>query len=318
MGTHPIFESDFDCLTEYLKMNSNLARTLSRSISNFSVIGSGLMGAGIAQVGAQTGHNVVLFDISEGALGKAQASIEKSVGRVAKKMEPEKAEAFMAETLGRIKMTSDMGETGANAELIVEAVVENLSLKQKLFADLESVSSANCILATNTSSLPVSAIGLDLKDKSKFGGLHFFNPVPMMKLLEVIKGDDTSDATFDAMITWGQAMGKTTVKCIDTPGFIVNRLLVPYLAEAIRLVERGHASKEDVDIAMRLGAGYPMGPFQLADYVGLDTNKFIMDGWHERMPNDPLFNPVQSLDEMVAEGKLGRKTGEGFYDYKKK
>jgi len=256
-------------------MNSNLARQISRNISNFSVIGSGLMGAGIAQVGAQTGHQVVLYDISDAALDKAKVSIEKSVARVAKKMEAEKAEQFIAETLGRIKMTSDMGECGAQAELIVEAVVENLELKQKLFADLEAASPATCILATNTSSLPVSAIGANLKDKSLFGGLHFFNPVPMMKLLEVVKGDDTSDATFDAMMAWGQAMGKTTVKCIDTPGFIVNRLLVPYLMEAIRLVERGHASKEDVDIAMRLGAGYPMGPFQLADYVGLDTNKFV-------------------------------------------
>jgi len=298
-------------------MNSNLARQISRNISNFSVIGSGLMGAGIAQVGAQTGHQVVLYDISDAALDKAKVSIEKSVARVAKKMEAEKAEQFIAETLGRIKMTSDMGECGAQAELIVEAVVENLELKQKLFADLEAASPATCILATNTSSLPVSAIGANLKDKSLFGGLHFFNPVPMMKLLEVVKGDDTSDATFDAMMAWGQAMGKTTVKCIDTPGFIVNRLLVPYLMEAIRLVERGHASKEDVDIAMRLGAGYPMGPFQLADYVGLDTNKFVMDGWHERMPEDPLFNPSESLNELVKEGKLGRKTGEGFYNYKK-
>jgi len=296
-------------------MNSNLARTITRNISNFSVIGSGLMGAGIAQVGAQTGHNVVLYDISDAALDKAKVSIEKSVARVAKKQE--NSDQFMADTLSRIKMTSDMGECGANAELIVEAVVENLELKQKLFADLEAASPDNCILATNTSSLPVSAIGADLKNKELFGGLHFFNPVPMMKLLEVVKGDDTSDATFDAMMAWGQAMGKTTVKCIDTPGFIVNRLLVPYIMEAIRLVERGHASKEDVDIAMRLGAGYPMGPFQLADYVGLDTNKFIMDGWHERMPEDPLFNPSESLNKLVEENKLGRKNGEGFYNYKK-
>jgi len=296
-------------------MNSNLARTITRNISNFSVIGSGLMGAGIAQVGAQTGHNVVLYDISDAALDKAKVSIEKSVARVAKKKE--NGDQFMADTLSRIKMTSDMGECGANAELIVEAVVENLELKQKLFADLEAASPDSCILATNTSSLPVSAIGANLKNKDLFGGLHFFNPVPIMKLLEVVKGDDTSDATFDAMMAWGQAMGKTTVKCIDTPGFIVNRLLVPYLMEAIRLVERGHASKEDVDIAMRLGAGYPMGPFQLADYVGLDTNKFIMDGWHERMPDDPLFNPSESLNKLVAENKLGRKTGEGFYNYKK-
>merc|ERR1711935_30242 len=313
MGTHPIFESDFDCLTE--KMNSNITRLATRNIASFSVIGSGLMGAGIAQVGAQTGHQVVLYDISDAALDKAQVSIEKSVARVAKKKE--NGEQFMAETLGRITLSSDMGVCGANAELIVEAVVENLELKQKLFADLEAATTDTCILATNTSSLPVSAIGANLKNKALFGGLHFFNPVPMMKLLEVVKGNDTSDATFDAMMTWGQAMGKTTVSCIDTPGFIVNRLLVPYMMEAIRLVERGHASKEDVDIAMKLGAGYPMGPFELADYVGMDTTKFIMDGWHERMPEDPLFNPSELINEKVAEGKFGRKTGEGFYNYKK-
>merc|ERR1712106_246209 len=309
MGTHPIFESDVDCLTE--KMNSNITRLATRNIASFSVIGSGLMGAGIAQVGAQTGHQVVLYDISDAALDKAQVSIEKSVARVAKKKE--NGDQFMAETLGRITLSSDMGVCGANAE----AVVENLELKQKLFADLEAATSDTCILATNTSSLPVSAIGANLKNKALFGGLHFFNPVPMMKLLEVVKGNDTSDATFDAMMTWGQAMGKTTVSCIDTPGFIVNRLLVPYMMEAIRLVERGHASKEDVDIAMKLGAGYPMGPFELADYVGMDTTKFIMDGWHERMPEDPLFNPSELINEKVAEGKFGRKTGEGFYNYKK-
>lgn len=299
-------------------MNSRLiARSLrGLKIQNVSVIGSGLMGAGIAQVAASTGHNVVLNDIDQKFLDKAQQGIEKSLQRVAKKMGDE-GPKFIDQTLSRISTTTSLEETAANADLVVEAIVENLEIKQKLFANLEDASSASCILATNTSSLPVSAIGAKLLDRSRFGGLHFFNPVPMMKLLEVIKANETSDETFQSMLDWGKAMGKTTVNCIDTPGFIVNRLLVPYLMEAIRLVERGHASKEDVDTAMRLGAGYPMGPFALADYVGLDTNQFILDGWHEAYPEEPLFNPVPTLETLVKDGKLGRKTGEGFYNYKK-
>jgi len=299
-------------------MNSRLIVSSLRGlkIQNVSVIGSGLMGAGIAQVAASTGHNVVLNDLDEAALGKAKAGIEKSLARVAKKMGDD-GPKFIQSTLDRITTTTSLEETAGGADLVVEAIVENLAIKQKLFADLEASSSSSCILATNTSSLPVSAIGANLADRSRFGGLHFFNPVPMMKLLEVIKADETSDETFQAMLDWGKAMGKTTVNCIDTPGFIVNRLLVPYLMEAIRLVERGHATKEDVDTAMRLGAGYPMGPFALADYVGLDTNKFILDGWHSAYPEEPLFTPVKSLEELVAQNKLGRKTGEGFYNYKK-
>lgn len=299
-------------------MNSRLIVSSLRGlkIQNVSVIGSGLMGAGIAQVAASTGHQVVLNDLDEAALAKAKSGIEKSLARVAKKMGDD-GPKFVQSTLDRITTTTSLEETAGGADLVVEAIVENLAIKQKLFADLEASSSSSCILATNTSSLPVSAIGANLADRSRFGGLHFFNPVPMMKLLEVIKADETSDETFQAMLDWGKAMGKTTVNCIDTPGFIVNRLLVPYLMEAIRLVERGHATKEDVDTAMRLGAGYPMGPFALADYVGLDTNKFILDGWHSAYPEEPLFTPVKSLEELVAQNKLGRKTGEGFYNYKK-
>lgn len=299
-------------------MNSIILRQSLRGlkIQNVSVVGSGLMGAGIAQVAASTGHNVILNDLDEGALNKARAGIEKSLTRVAKKM-GDKGPQFIDETLGRITLTTSIEETAASADLILEAIVENLGIKQTLFANLEAAASSTCILATNTSSLPVSAIGANLQDRSRFGGLHFFNPVPMMKLLEVIKANETSEETFQAMLDWGKVMGKTTVNCIDTPGFIVNRLLVPYLMESIRLVERGHATKEDVDTAMMLGAGYPMGPFALADYVGLDTNQFILDGWHEAYPEEPLFNPVPMLEGLVKENKLGRKTGEGFYNYKK-
>ena len=166
-------------------------------------------------------------------------------------------------------------------------VTENLPLKKKLFSSYDKVAPAKTIFASNTSSLPIKDIALSTPERlDRFGGLHFFNPVPVMKLLEVIRIPETSDETNTAMMEWGKAMGKTCVSCKDTPGFIVNRLLVPNLMEAVRLVERGDASPKDVDTAMKLGAGWPMGPFELADYVGLDTTKFIIDGWHERYPDE--------------------------------
>merc|ERR1711972_826292 len=183
------------------------------------------------------------------------------------------------------------------------------------FAEYDDKAPAKTILASNTSSLPISEIASSTLRLDRFGGLHFFNPVPVMKLLEVVRIPETSDETFNAMSAWGKAIGKYTVTCKDTRGFIVNRLLVPYLMEAVRLVERGDASAKDVDLAMKLGAGHPMGPFQLADYVGLDTTKFIMDGWSGDFPDEPLFKESPMLNQLVADGKLGRKTGEGFYKY---
>lgn len=285
------------------------------AIKNLTVIGAGQMGAGIAQVAAATGQNVVLNDISQGMLDRAQATIEKSLARVAKKMEPEKAEAFMTGTLANISMTTDLSASVAAADLAIEAVVENLKLKQNLFVEMEKSSPTGALLATNTSSLPITAIAENLEDKSLFGGLHFFNPVPMMRLLEVIKCDKTSQETFETMVNWGAQMKKTTVRCIDTPGFIVNRLLIPYMLEAVRLYERGHGSKEDIDTAMKLGAGLPMGPFELLDYVGLDTAKFVAEGWSESYPDEALFKPCATINQLVSEGKLGRKSGEGFYKY---
>ncbi|MEQ2243206.1 hypothetical protein ILYODFUR_004721, partial [Ilyodon furcidens] len=172
------------------------------------------------------------------------------------------------------------------------------------------------IFASNTSSLPITDIASSTSRQDRFGGLHFFNPVSMMKLVEVIATSATSQETFDSLLSFSKALGKTPVSCKDTPGFIVNRLLVPYMIEALRLHERGHGSKEDIDIAMKLGAGYPMGPFELSDYVGLDTLKFIIDGWNEKDPDNPLFTPSELLNKLVADGKLGKKTGEGFYKYK--
>merc|ERR1719289_639998 len=202
-----------------------------------------------------------------------------------------------------------------SADIIVEAITENLPLKQKLFSDWDKICPEKTIFATNTSFLKVGDVMKDVSRLDRCGGLHFFNPVPVMKLLEVIRIPQTSDETFASMTAWGKAIGKYTVDCKDTPGFIVNRLLVPYLMEAVRMVERGDASIRDVDTAMKLGAGHPMGPFELADYVGLDTNKFIMDGWSARFPEETLFRESELLNKLVAEGKLGRKSGEGFMKY---
>jgi len=287
-------------------------------IKELVVVGGGLMGAGIAQVAASTGHKVTLVDISQQVLDSSNKRITESIKRVAKKQFKEDADGagkFIDMALGNLAVDTSVDKAIASADLVVEAVVENMGLKQKLFKEYDSKAPEKTILASNTSSLPISEIASATKRLDRFGGLHFFNPVPVMKLLEVVRIPQTSDETFDAMVAWGKAMKKQTVDCKDTPGFIVNRLLVPYLMEAVRLVERGDASAKDVDLAMKLGAGHPMGPFELADYVGLDTNKFIMDGWSERYPDETLFRQSELLNKLVADGKLGRKSGEGFYKY---
>lgn len=173
------------------------------------------------------------------------------------------------------------------------------------------------IFTSNTSSLSIGEIASVTSRKDRFGGLHFFNPVPVMRLLEVIRTADTSDDTFNKIRSFGENIGKTCITCKDTPGFVVNRLLVPLMAESVRLLERGDATARDIDTAMKLGAGYPMGPIELADYVGLDTTYNILKGWHEKFPENPLFQPLPSLEKLVKEGKLGVKTGEGFYKYNK-
>ncbi|KAF9805928.1 hypothetical protein SFRURICE_004140 [Spodoptera frugiperda] len=301
--------------------NFSSSSAMQSAIKNVTVIGGGLMGSGIAQVSAQAGQNVILVDVSSDVLAKSQKSIGANLGRVAKKVykdKPQEGEKFVSEAMARIKTSTDPSEASKSADLVVEAIVENISVKHKLFSQLDSVAPNHTIFASNTSSLSINEICSVVKRKDRFGGLHFFNPVPVMRLLEVVRGAETSDATYKTMMEWGKAVGKTCITCKDTPGFVVNRLLVPYICEAIRLYERGDASARDIDTAMKLGAGYPMGPLELADYVGLDTNKFILDGWHKKYPDQPLFNPIPLLDKLVSEGKLGVKAGEGFYKYDKK
>ncbi|KAK7072763.1 hypothetical protein SK128_009931 [Halocaridina rubra] len=292
---------------------------MSAAIKNVTVIGSGLMGAGIAQVAAQTGHTVTMVDIDGEAVKKAEKRIGDSIHRVAKKKfaDGDEANKFISEALGRLSTSTDAVSSVTASDLVVEAIVENLDVKKKLFAQLDAAAPQHTIFASNTSSLPIGKIAEATNRKDRFGGLHFFNPVPVMKLLEVVRIPETSQATYDAMVAWGKTMGKVTVACKDTPGFIVNRLLVPYMFEAVRMVERGDASPRDVDTAMKLGAGYPMGPFELMDYVGLDTGKFIVDGWAKADPDNPLFKSSELVNKLVSEGKFGVKSGEGIYKYKK-
>ncbi|XP_023029371.2 hydroxyacyl-coenzyme A dehydrogenase, mitochondrial isoform X1 [Leptinotarsa decemlineata] len=290
------------------------------AIQNVTVIGGGLMGSGIAQVAAQSGQNVTLVEVNAEILKKSESSIANNVARVAKKMykdDETAAKKFVEDTKARIKGSTSAVDSVKDCDLVVEAIVEKLEIKHSLFKSLDAVAPKKTIFASNTSSLSIGDIASVTNRKDKFLGLHFFNPVPVMKLLEVVRIPDTSEETYQAAMTWGKAIGKTCITCKDTPGFVVNRLLVPYIAEAIRMMERGDASPHDIDIAMKLGAGYPMGPIELADYVGHDTTLSIINGWHKKFPDNPLFQPCGSLQKLVQDGKLGMKTGEGYYKYNK-
>lgn len=279
-------------------------------LSKVGVIGCGLMGHGIAQVAAQAGYDVVVREAEQGALDKGLARVKKSL---AKLVEKEKLTAEQAEAAGaRLSGTLELADL-ADCDLVVEAIIEDLDIKRALYKELGALCKPETILASNTSSFPVAEMGAASGRPERMVGLHFFNPVQLMKLVEVVRTPDTAEDVFAEARAFGEAVGKVPVAAADTPGFIVNRLLVPYMAEAMRLVERGDATVEDVDTAMKLGCGYPMGPFTLTDYVGLDTTLSILEGWAERYPDDTLFAPPQILKDKVAEGKLGRKTGEGFY-----
>ncbi|CAG8672368.1 14955_t:CDS:2 [Dentiscutata erythropus] len=289
-----------------------------RDIQNITVYGSGLMGAGIVQVAAQNGFKVTMVDIEESYIEKGINIIKTSLKRQFKDDANKQKEAIES-TLSNIQTSTDSSKGAENADLIIEAIVENIQKKQDLFRTLDSAAPQSAIFASNTSSLPIVEIAKITKREDKFAGLHFFNPVPRMKLVEVIKTEKTSDETYESLMEVSKKMQKTPVTCKDTPGFIVNRLLVPYLLEAIRLYERGDATCKDIDTAMKLGAGMPMGPFELSDFVGLDTLKSIVDGWREtKKIDDSLVASIKALDYLVKEGKLGRKSGEGFYKYPSK
>jgi 3-hydroxyacyl-CoA dehydrogenase len=289
-------------------------------IKKVGVVGCGLMGHGIVQVAAQGGCEVVACETEQGFLDKGLARIDKSLAKLAEKavekgkQSADEAAAWVKDVRGRISGTLERARL-ADCDLVVEAIVENLEAKKELFRDLGATCKPETIFASNTSSFPIGEMAAVCGRPARFVGLHFFNPVQLMRLVEVVRTDATDDEVFAAARAFGEACGKAPVACKDTPGFVVNRLLVPYMVQAIQMLDRGDASKEDIDTAMQFGCGHPMGPLTLTDYVGLDTTLFILEGWTARYPDEPAFAVPDSLREKVAAGKLGRKSGEGYYKW---
>lgn len=298
------------------------------AIKKVGVVGCGLMGHGIVQVAAQGGFQVVALEADQKFLDSGLARIDKSLAKLAEKSAEKavkegkasaedakaKATADAAATRARITGSTNKADL-ADCDLVIEAIVENLDVKKALFAELGKLCKPETIFASNTSSFPIGEMGDASGRPQRMVGLHFFNPVQLMKLVEVVRTPKTADDVFADAMAFGKACGKAPVACKDTPGFVVNRLLVPYMVEAMKMLERGDASAEDIDTAMKFGCGYPMGPIELTDYVGLDTTLFIVEGWTKRYPNDPSFHVPALLKKKVDEKKLGRKSGEGFYKW---
>jgi 3-hydroxybutyryl-CoA dehydrogenase len=280
-------------------------------IKTVGVVGCGLMGSGIAQISAQAGLDVVVREVDQEFLDRGLGRIRKFLeGGVAKgKMTREDADA----ALGRIRGVTALEEL-KDADIVIEAVTENLDVKEEVFKALDAACPPHTILASNTSSISITTMAAFTERPERFLGLHFFNPVPLMKLVEVIKTVRTSRETIDAGMAFAEALGKKPILAKDSPGFVVNLLLVPYLLDAIRALEKGVASITDIDLGMKLGTGYPMGPFTLLDFVGLDTTYYIANIMFDEFKS-PQYAAPTLLGRMVHAGYLGRKSGKGFYDY---
>lgn len=281
-------------------------------MENIAVIGAGTMGNGIAHVFAQNGYRVNLIDISEKSLEKALATIEKNMDRMVAKEKI--SEADKKEALDRLNTTTEMLGGVENADLVVEAATENVDLKLKIFKDLDAMTPEHCILSSNTSSISITKIAAQTERPSKVIGMHFMNPVPVMKLVEVIRGYATSDEVTSTVMELSQKLGKVPVEVNDYPGFVANRILMPMINEAIISLHEGVAGVEEIDTVMKLGMAHPMGPLQLADFIGLDVCLSILNVLHEGFGN-PKYAPCALLVNMVMAGKLGAKSGEGFYAY---
>jgi 3-hydroxybutyryl-CoA dehydrogenase len=290
------------------------ARDLRRremDITTVGVVGAGLMGSGIAEQAARSGYRVIMREIDDASLAAGKGRIDRSMARAVErgKMTTDERD----DVFGRITGTTALNDM-AECDLVIEAVVENLDLKKAVFRDLESITRHDVILASNTSSVSITALAAVTGRPDKVAGAHFFNPVPVMKLVELVRALQTSDQTIDQLRAFGDSMGKKVVIAQDTPGFIVNYLLVPYLLDAVRMVEGGVATKEDIDAGISLGLNHPMGPITLLDYVGIDTTLYIADVMYEEI-RDPKYAAPPLLRKMVNAGYFGRKSGRGFYDY---
>tara|TARA_B100000941_G_scaffold283210_1_gene252488 strand:- start:1083 stop:1925 length:843 start_codon:yes stop_codon:yes gene_type:complete len=276
-----------------------------------AVIGAGQMGNGIAQVAASAGYEVLMVDIKQEYVEKGINTIKKSLGKLVAKERISQSDADSA--IARIKLSTERNDCH-DVDLVVEAVPEILELKIEIFAELDKICKADCILASNTSSISISTIAEATSRPDKVIGMHFMNPVPIMKLVEIINGSQTSNETNSIVVSAAEQMGKTALSCNDSPGFISNRILCPMLNEAILALQEGVAEPEAIDGIMKLGMNHPIGPLALSDLIGLDTVLHIMNVLHEGL-NDDKYAPAELLKTMVVEGKLGRKSGEGFYKY---
>lgn len=281
------------------------------AINKVMVIGAGQMGAGIAQVFAQSGFDVLLNDMNKEALEKGMSNIEKLLTRAVDKERI--SESDKTETLNRLTPSSDL-QDAQSRDFVIEAIVENMDVKTKVFGELDAIAPKHAILATNTSSLPITEIAAATNRPEQVIGMHFMNPVPVMKLVEIIRGLQTSDETYQAVEDMTNKLSKSPVEVNDSPGFAANRILMPMINEAIFSLHEGVASVEDIDTVMKLGMNHPMGPLTLADFIGLDTCLYIMEVLHEGY-GDSKYRPCPLLRKYVKAGWLGKKSGRGFYQY---
>ena len=283
-------------------------------IKNICVLGAGLMGNGIAQVCAQAGYNVTIRDIEQRFVDNGMNTITKNLSRDVGK--GKKTQEEMDTILARIKPTLDLKEAAQDADVVVEVVIEVMAVKKQLFDELEEIVSDECLFFTNTSGLSITEIAAITKRPDRFIGTHFFNPVPVMRLLEIIKGHETSEGTLEIAKAWGADIGKETIIVNEAPAFAVNRVLCPMLNEAFLVLETGVASAKDIDKGMVLGCNHPIGPLALSDMIGLDTLLRVMEGLHQELGEKYL--PAPLLRKLVRAGNLGRKSGKGVYDYSAK